>query len=470
MHLRFFCPLFFSVVTLTGCGGDDDNNNVVSDIVDGSNNVVSDIVSSIKLSNEEIDVNEPMEPVSFNGVKTLTFNGGMGRGAFHFKDDPVDEFYTITNRGPNIPCADSMEILGVENFCTDVNGQTDNNGTIFAVPTFTPTIYRFNVDLGGVVGTKVGYEVKETINLRDRDNNVISGLTNPLLGGITENGYDNNGNPLAFDPEGVNPSALVKLSNGTFWLAEEYAPSLVHIAGNGRILERIVPIEMRISLAAANYEVIESLPAILRKRPLNRGIESLAISPDEQFLYFIMESPLANPDDSAFQNSRYVRLFKISLQQGDWENIVGEYVYVIDKFDKFDDTDLQSDVKVSEIVALDTDKLIILERVKRHTKLYRVSSLDNATNILGDQKWDIEASSSDTSLEKLSDLADQGITPLDKKLVFDSRRDLSDLDFNIEGLALLNDEYAVFTNNNDFGIREKQMRFTVTNIVEKLNQ
>jgi hypothetical protein len=461
MNLRFFCPLFFSVVTLAGCGGDDDNNNVVSDIV-----------SSITLSNEVIDVDEPMAPVSFNGGKTLTFNGGMGRGAFHSKDADVDEFYTITNRGPNIPCADSMEIVGVENFCTDVNGQVDNNGTIFAIPTFTPTIYRFNVDLGGVVGTKVGYEVKETINLRDRDNHVISGLTNPLQGGITENGYDNNGNLLAFDPEGVNPSALVKLSNGTFWLAEEYAPSLVHIAANGRILERIVPITMRISLAAANYRVLELLPAILRKRSLNRGIESLAISPDEQFLYFIMESPLANPDESAFQNSRYVRLFKISLQQGDWENIVGEYVYVIDEPNTFtvDDTELQSDVKVSEIVALDTDKLIILERVKRHTKLYRISSLDNATNISGDQKWDFEASSSDTSLEKLSDLATQGITPLGKELVFDSRRDLSDLDFNIEGLALLNDEYAVFTNNNDFGIRGDQMRFTVIDIVEQLNQ
>jgi hypothetical protein len=457
MNLRFFCPLFFSVVTLTGCGGDDENNNVVSDIV-----------STITLSNEVIDVDEPMEPVSFKGGKTLTFDGGMGRGAFHSKDADVDEFYTITNRGPNIPCADSMEILGVENFCTDVNGQVDNNGTIFADPTFTPTIYRFNVDLGGVVGTKVGYEVKETINLRDRDNNVISGLTNPSQGGITENGYDNNGNPLAFDPDGVNPSALVKLSNDTFWLAEEYAPSLVHIAANGRILERIVPIEMRISLAAANYDVIESLPAILRKRPLNRGIESLAISPDEQFLYFIMESPLANPDDSAFQNS-HVRLFKISLQQGDWENIVGEYVYVIDEPDTFtvDNTELQSDVKVSEMVALDIDKLIILERVKRHTRLYRVSNLDTATNILGSE-WDLEASS--PSLEKLPDLATQGITPLGKELVFDSRHDLSDLDFNIEGLALLNDEYAVFTNNNDFGIRDDQMRFTVTNIVEKLNQ
>jgi len=145
--------------------------------------------------------------------------------------------------------------------------------------------------------------------------NPISGLPNPSIGMATENGYDNQGNSLDFDPAGINPKAIVKLSNGTFWLAEEYAPSLVHVAANGRILERIVPIGVENSLVDANYRVSGFLPAILKKRHLNRGIES---SPDEQFLYFIMESPLANPSESAFSYSRYVRLFKLSLQQGDY--------------------------------------------------------------------------------------------------------------------------------------------------------
>ena len=466
MNLRFFYFLLISsiIVNLTGCSDDDED-------------VISNLVSSITLSEEVIDVEEPMTPVSFKGGKTLSFDINMGSGAFHFKDDPVDEFYTITDRGPNIPCDDSTDIVGVENFCfgsvtgaaVRVIDDIDNNGTIFASTDFTPTIYKFNIDTGGAIGAKVGYEVKQTITIKDRDDNPISGLPNPSIGMATENGYDNQGNSLDFDPAGINPKAIVKLSNGTFWLAEEYAPSLVHVAANGRILERIVPIGVENSLVDANYRVSGFLPAILKKRHLNRGIESLAISPDEQFLYFIMESPLANPSESAFSYSRYVRLFKLSLQQGDFESVVGEYIYTLEEPNTFtaDNTNQQSDVKVSEMVALDTDELIILERVIRHTKLYRVS-LDTATNILG-SNWDIEApNSSSLSLETQSNLAVQGIIPLNKKLVFDSRREMSDLDSNIEGLALLNDEYAIFINNNEFGQSGVKTRITVAKIVRQL--
>jgi hypothetical protein len=229
-----------------------------------------------------------------------------------------------------------------------------------------------------------------------------------------------------------------------------------------------VPAGVEGDLAAANYRVIGALPAILKKRRLNRGIESLAVDPDEQFLYFMMESPLANPDNTAYKNSRYVRLFKISLRNFDLDSVVGEYIYVLDEPDTFtaDNTTQQSDVKVSEMVALDIDKLIILERVTKHTKLYRLSNLDDATNILG-TSWDDEAI--EPSLEMQSDLTAQGITLLDKELVFDSRRDLSDLDSNIEGIALLDDDYLVFINDNDFGIKGVQTRIRIEKRVEQLD-
>ncbi len=52
-------------------------------------------------------------------------------------------------------------------------------------------------------------------------------------------------------------------------------------------------------------------PPISAKRQSNRGIESLAISPDERFLYVMMQSPLANPDTAAFRKARNTRLLKI---------------------------------------------------------------------------------------------------------------------------------------------------------------
>jgi hypothetical protein len=459
MNLRPFYISLLSVAIMGMAACNDDDNN--TDIVDT-------IISRATLGEEIITLNEPLGNVAFQGGKTLTLEVGLGSGAFHAAGDPTDEIYTITDRGPNIACNESEALVGKPSFCVD-NGVVDEDGKIFPMPSFTPTIYKLNIHTGGAIGAKVGYKVTQTIEIKDRDKKQISGLPNPLQITNTENAYDNKGDKKAFDPNGLDPEAIIKLSNGSFWIAEEYAPSLVHVGSDGMILERVVPSGMENDLAEANYRVMGILPAILKKRQLNRGIEALAISPDEQFLYFMMQSPLANPDKAAYQNSRYVRLFKLSLQEGDIQNVVGEYVYLIDTPETFllDDTEKQSDVKISEMVALDTDKLIILERIHRHTKLYRVSTLDSGTNILGTE-WDNESTS--PSLETLDNLAAHNIAQLGKTQVFDSRKEISDLDFKIEGIAILDDEYLAFINDNDFGIDGTKTRVTVVKLVKQLNE
>ena len=103
----------------------------------------------------------------------------------------------------------------------------------------------------------------------------------------------------------------MRLSDGTFWIGEENAPSIAHFSADGRMIERHVPAGTEGEFAGAPYEIKGSLPAIIAKRQGNRGIEGLAISPDERFLYFIMQNPLANPDTAAYQQARNTRLFKL---------------------------------------------------------------------------------------------------------------------------------------------------------------
>ena len=105
------------------------------------------------------------------------------------------------------------------------------------------------------------------------------------------------------------------------------APRSSTCRAEGRIITRHVPKGTEEDYAGARYDVVGSLPAILAKRQANRGIESLAVSRDERFLFFMMQSPLANPDTAAFRKSRNVRLFKIERTS---MQIVGEYVYVLD--------------------------------------------------------------------------------------------------------------------------------------------
>ena len=245
--------------------------------------------------------------------------------------------------------------------------------------------------------------------------------------------------------EGDDRVERVRLTDGTFWVADENGPSIAHIAADGRINTRYVPLGTEKQYEGARYEVIGSLPAILARRQSNRGIEALAISPDERFLYFIMQSPLANPDSGAFRKGRNVRLFKLERTS---MQIVGEYVYVMDDPKSFrrDPSSEPARPRISEMVAVGLDRLIVLERTEATTKLYEID-LAAATDING-SPWDDPKT--EPSLEQI-DLRNTAIVPLRKTLQFDSA-DFPSVPGKIEGVALFADGALALINDDDFGV------------------
>src|SRR5204863_9910391 len=130
-------------------------------------------------------------------------------------------------------------------------------------------------------------------------------------------------------------------------------------SADGRMIVRHVPAGTEAEFPGAPYDVKGSLPAIIAKRQGNRGIEGLAVSPDERFLYFIMQNPLANPDTAAFQQARNTRLFKIDRAT---MKVAGEYVYALDDPSTFrrDPSKKPSDPRISEMMAIGLDRLIVL--------------------------------------------------------------------------------------------------------------
>jgi len=392
--------------------------------------------------------------VAFQGGKTVDFTVGIGSGAYHAKDDPANVFYTVTDRGPNIKCNATQSVAGIadKSLCGG-----DKAGKVFPIPSFVPTIYKIALNLDHT------YAVLETVTLKGTVGQPITGLSNPIKVAKTEKAFGADGLQIAFDPSGLDVEAMVKQSDGTFWVTDEYGPSLSHVAADGRILERLVPNNLDHDLKDAGYPVKGTLPGILKWRKLNRGIESLAISPNEKFLYFAMQSPLANPNVKAYKSSNAVRLFKIDIASGE---IVGEYLYPLDAATSFAKDNVtkarkQSDVKLSEMAALGSDRLLVLERVSKTTKFYTVD-LKSGKNFF-DTKWDAEITA--PSLEQLGikGMMEKGVVALTKSLVLDTdSRD--NMPAKIEGIGIVDANTLMLINDNDFGISGDKTVVVVTHL------
>ncbi|WP_231908910.1 esterase-like activity of phytase family protein [Marinomonas sp. TW1] len=105
------------------------------------------------------------------------------------------------------------------------------------------------------------------------------------------------------------------LKDGTFWVSDEYGPHMVHYDANGVEIGRINAFKM-------DSRNTFNLPAVFQHRRANRGMEGLAITPDEQTLVGIMQSTMRNPDKAA-QKGDLTRIVTVNLQTGKTE----QYLY-----------------------------------------------------------------------------------------------------------------------------------------------
>lgn len=375
---------------------------------------------------------------TFQGGKTMELSVGIGSAAYHRPGDPADIVYMLSDRGPNIACSDAESFTGLPRaqICAE-----DRNGRIYPVPSYSPTLYGVRL-----LPEQGRFRVFDSIALKTRDGRPITGLTNPLRG-RTEQPLDGQGRRLAYDASAIDAEGMVRLPDGSVWIGEENAPSLVHVAPDGRILRRVVPAGGTAGeLSAAGYEVVEGLPAILARRQSNRGIESLAGTPDGATLYAVVQNPLANPDAAAYRAARNTRVLRYDPAAN---RVTGEWVYQLDLPQSFrlDPSDAQNDPRISETAWLGPDRLLVLERTEKTTKLFEVR-LAEATNIAG-TRWD--DGETRPTLEQSNDLSGTGITPVTKRLVLDTA-DHPQLPGKLEGIALLPDGTLMLVNDDDFGI------------------
>lgn len=343
--------------------------------------------------------------------------GGIGSDLWHEPTDPENVFWAITDRGPN--------------------GQIDVAGSVrrtFPIPDFSPTIMRIEITAEGRIVPR------DILPILGQSGKPVTGLSN--LDRVDETPYDYAAAAtFPFNQSGLDTEGLVRTANGDFWVVDEYSPSIVRIDSSGKVVKRYVPVG--VALPQADYPVSAVLPAIFAKRRGNRGLESLAISPDGKTLYTAIQSPLRVPDNATGDNSRNIRLLAFDIAS---EKVTAEYVYQFQPYQEFQAA-RADDMKISGLAAIDAANLLVLERTDAVAKIYRVD-LSKATNILG-TKWDDLAAR--PSLEGVADVSKEAITPLPKSLVvnLDTVPGMPD---KVEGMAILGPKTIAVMNDNDFGI------------------
>ncbi|KOV89460.1 esterase-like activity of phytase family protein [Streptomyces sp. NRRL B-3648] len=343
--------------------------------------------------------------------------GGIGSDVY--PAGRKDEYWTVTDRGPN--------------------GQIKVGGKkrrTFPVPGFDPAIVRIRVS-----GDRV--EVVDAIPLTTSSGKAVTGLPNQQGRDEAPYTYDAS-TPLSYDPDGLDTEGIVRAGGGSFWLVDEYGPSLVHVSARGRVLARYVP--KGLGLTGADYPVVEALPAILLHRKTNRGFEGLALLPGGD-LVMALQSPLSLPDADAGDASRTTRLLRFSPRL---KAVTAEYAYCFDPVGVVDPgEDDPSELKISSVVAVGRDRLLVEERTDKAARLQLVR-LRKTSDILGGP-WDDDTTS--PSLEQLGDPEAAGVPVLSKRLVVDLG-EVAGVPGKIEGIARVDDDTLALVNDNDFGMTD----------------
>jgi len=289
----------------------------------------------------------------------VEFTAGAGSGLHRSARDPEGVFQAISGRGPTIPCVQAWDMSGAP-VCEE--------GTVFALPEYCPTIQTLRLDF-----ETSEYEVLAELPLRVSESALANGLPNDP--GQGESAFSAFGEPLPLDEAGLDPEALVRLADGTYWLAEEYGPSLVHAGPDGLILERLVPHGREGVYSRAAYPVAGVLPAEYASRKSGGGFTALALDAEEEFLCAILGEPLGVEESAG--GERPVRILVLDLRT---RMPKAEYVYLLDNETAGMAGKPEENSRVTEAVAVNRDSLLVLEWMGQG--MVYLARLREATNLL----------------------------------------------------------------------------------------
>lgn len=310
----------------------------------------------------------PAQAVSARGIGIQL--GGYGSDLAY---NPADStFWLLTDRGPN------------------VDGNLPQS-KIFPLPDFNPHIGVFKIKHGSL-------SLVKTIPLLDSSGEKFTGLPPARGNGRTDEiSLDVSMHKLPASRPGIDPEGLAIAADGSFWVSDEYAPSLMHFSAQGQLMQTRTP---QNGLLPARYA---------RRRP-NRGLEGLCLDPATGTIYGILQSPLTDSD------TRTLPLFAIRP-----DGSGGDYDYPLS----------EQAQGVSALCVLNDSTLLVLER---------------------DGRFPVDGKGFKRIFKTVIP-RDRDNGRLHKQLLVDLLEVAPGYDHDkVEGMALIGDSILAIANDDDFGI------------------
>ena len=336
------------------------------------------------------------QKITMGGFSGLRFLGRTPTGLYRF--------VTHTDRGPN----------------TDEQVTARGQERPFGLPDFQPRIVFLEAD----VRLKKLFIARE-VPLTYRDGKPVRGLPPE---DNSEVAVDFHRDPIKSNERGLDLEGIALAHDGTFWMAEEYGPSLVQFSADGVFLGELSP--------------GKGLPDMFRHRRMNRGFEGVAVR--GKSVWAALESPLDNPPSKGEVNSKSSRLTRLIEMDPSRRVSLAQFAYILDEADTG---------KINDIAFDGPDTLLVLERggEGRHKwkKLYR-AHLSGATNL---QRLSSKVGGKTGALESLlpKDFPANSLTPVRKELVLDLN-EAGVPEEKAEGIDVVDDKFVALIIDNDFGL------------------
>lgn len=296
-------------------------------------------------------------------------------------------------------------MLGLPDRGYNVVGTTDYRPRLNTLAlTLTPYYGAAALPSGTAQQSQVGLSLLDTTLLTEANGAVTTGLDPQPRTGVraAANGFPAlpqayNGK-ISLDTEGIAP-----LSDGSFYISDEYGPNIYHFSADGRMISAIQPPAALLPIRNGGVDYSSNNPAVGQPTPTpadptagrqnNQGLEGLSLTPDKGKLATLLQSATRQDGgtggSSATRRNTRLMIYDVS-KNPDNPTLVGHYVVPLPTFRSGASTLVAAQ---SEMLALNDKQFLVLARDSNNgqglsgtNSLYRsidIVDVSGATNLVG---------------------------------------------------------------------------------------